>query len=208
VTWDSHSLLIDGKRILLYGGEFHYWRLPSPQLWTDRLEKMKAAGLNAVSIYFDWQYHSNAPGKYDFTGIRDVDRLLSIADRLGLYVLARVGPYMNAEVDAGGLPGWLLREPLYPRNQSWNGTTAVAQYSPLYEQYAKEWFDHILPIVARHQVTNGGSVVLLQIENEYSQDTGSVQYMQDPLFVRSGRRDQSPDLPQRLLVQGRLEQAG
>ncbi|HEY8684303.1 MAG TPA: beta-galactosidase [Chloroflexota bacterium] len=179
VTWDSHSLLIDGKRILLYGGEFHYWRLPSPQLWTDRLEKMKAAGLNAVSIYFDWQYHSNAPGKYDFTGIRDVDRLLSIADRLGLYVLARVGPYMNAEVDAGGLPGWLLREPLYPRNQSWNGTTAVAQYSPLYEQYAKVWFDHILPIVARHQVTNGGSVVLLQIENEYSQDTGSVQYMQD-----------------------------
>lgn len=179
VTWDSRSLFIDGKRILLYGGEFHYWRLPSPELWTDRLEKMKAAGLNAVSIYFDWAYHSSAPGSYDFSGIRDVDRLLTIADKLGLYVVARVGPYMNAEVDAGGLPGWLLREPLFLRNQTWNGTTAVAQYSPLYEQYAKEWFGHILPIVARHQVTNGGSVVLLQIENEYSQDTGSAQYMAD-----------------------------
>jgi beta-galactosidase len=179
VSWDSHSLLIDGKRVLLYGGEFHYWRLPSPELWTDRLEKMKAAGLNVVSIYFDWQYHSSAPGKYDFTGIRDVDRLLSIADKLGLYVLARVGPYMNAEADAGGLPGWLLRQPLYPRNQAWNGSAAVARFSPLYEQYAKEWFDHILPIVARHQITNGGSVVLLQIENEYSQDAGSPQYMQD-----------------------------
>ena len=179
VSWDAHSLLIDGRRVLLYSGEFHYWRLPSPQLWTDRLEKMKAAGLNAVSIYFDWQYHSSAPGQYDFTGVRDVDRLLSIADRLGLYVIARVGPYMNAEVDAGGLPGWLLRLPLYPRHQSWNGTTAVTTFSPLYEQYAKEWFDHILPIVARHQISRGGSVILMQIENEYSQDTGSVQYMQD-----------------------------
>jgi beta-galactosidase GanA len=113
VSWDSRSLLIDGRRVFLFSGEFHYWRLPSPEQWQDRLLKMKAAGLNAVSIYFDWQYHSNAPGKYDFTGVRDVDRLLTMADRLGLYVLARVGPYMNGEADAGGLPGWLLSKPSF-----------------------------------------------------------------------------------------------
>ena len=179
VTWDSHSLLIDGKRVLLYSGEFHYFRLPAPNLWEDRLEKMKAAGLNAVSIYFDWQYHSSAPGQYDFSGARDIERLLEITDRLGLYVLARVGPYMNAEADAGGLPGWLLTKPLYPRSQTWSGTKAAPQYSPLYMQYAREWYDHILPIVARHQVTNGGSVLLLQIENEYDALTGSPQYMQE-----------------------------
>jgi len=178
VTWDSHSLLIDGRRVFLFSGEFHYWRLPSPDQWQDRLLKMKAAGLNAVSIYFDWQYHSNAPGTYDFTGVRDVDRLLTMADRLGLYVLARVGPYMNGEADAGGLPGWLLSKPLFPRSQGWNGQLAQAQDSPLYEQYAKEWYDHIVPIVARHQITNGGSVLMLQVENEYSQDQGSQQYMQ------------------------------
>lgn len=179
VTWDSHSLLIDGKRILLYGGEFHYWRLPSQQQWLDRLEKMKAAGLNAVSIYFDWQYHSWSPGQYDFTGVRDVEKLLEMTDQLGLYVIARVGPYMNAEADAGGLPGWLLTQPLFPRAQTWNGVTAQPQYSPLYSQYSKEWYDQIVPLLARHQVTNGGSVLLLQIENEYNQDQGSPQYMQD-----------------------------
>lgn len=179
VTWDSHSLFIDGHRLLLYSGEFHYWRLPSRSLWQDRLQKMKAVGLNAVSIYFDWQYHSSAPGQYDFSGVRDIDYLLSLTERLGLYVVARVGPYMNAEVDAGGLPGWVLTKALYPRSQSWDGTTAHAHDSPLYEQYSKEWYDHLLPILARHQVTSGGSVLLLSIENEYNQDTGSSTYMQD-----------------------------
>lgn len=179
VTWDVHSLLVDGHRILLFSGEFHYWRLPARDQWADRLTKMKAAGLNAVSIYFNWQYHSNAPGQYDFSGVRDIDYLLRLTERLGLYVIARVGPYMNAEVDAGGLPGWVLSKPLFPRMQTWDGTTAHAQYSALYAQYSKEWYDHLLPILARHQVTRGGSVLLLSVENEYNQDTGSQQYMQD-----------------------------
>lgn len=179
ITWDSRSLILDGRRLMLYSGEFHYWRLPSRQGWLDRLEKMKAAGLNAISIYLDWQYHSNAPGEYDFTGVRDVDYLLSMTERVGLYVIARVGPYMNAEVDAGGLPGWLLDKQLYPRSQSWDGTTARPQYSALYSRYSKEWYDHLVPILARHQVTTGGSVILMSIENEYSQDTGSAQYMHE-----------------------------
>lgn len=171
--------MIDGRRLFLYSGEFHYWRLPSTSQWEDRLEKIKAAGLNAVSIYFDWQYHSSAPGQYDFTGVRDVNKLLDMTDKLGLYVLARVGPYMNAEADAGGLPGWLLTKPLYPRDQSWNGTVAQPEYSPLYAQYSKEWLDHIVPILAHHQVTTGGSVLMVQIENEYPQAQGSQQYMQE-----------------------------
>jgi beta-galactosidase len=179
VTWDSHSLLVDGKRILLFSGEFHYFRLPSPSEWADRLEKMKAAGLNAVSIYFDWQYHSDSPGTYDFSGVRDVARLLDLTERIGLYVIARVGPYMNGEADAGGLPGWLLTKPLYPRAQTWNGVATQPQYSPLYAKYSREWYDHLVPIIAAHQVTTGGSVLMLQIENEYDQTTGSQQYMQD-----------------------------
>lgn len=179
VSWDSHSLMIDGRRLVLYSGEFHYWRLPSVEQWRDRLEKMKAAGLNAVSVYFSWQYHSSAPGQYDFTGVRNIDALLDITDQLGLYVIARVGPYMNAEADAGGLPGWVLRQDLEPRSQTWTGKAAQGAYSPLYAQDSREWYSHVLPILARHQVTNGGSVLLLSIENEYSQPQGSQQYMQE-----------------------------
>src|SRR5262245_60637621 len=76
VTWDQHSLLLDGKRTFIWGGEIHPFRLPSPSLWRDILEKMKASGYNTVSFYFDWGYHTPKPGVYDFTGVRDLDRLL------------------------------------------------------------------------------------------------------------------------------------
>src|SRR5450756_456850 len=99
VSYDGYSLMIDGKRTYIWAGEFHYYRLPSPDLWRDVLQKMKAAGFNATSIYFDWAYHSPKPGVYDFTGVRDVDKLLDIANEVGIYVIARPGPYINAEVD-------------------------------------------------------------------------------------------------------------
>ena len=53
---------------------------------------MKAAGFNAVSLYFDWDYHSPRPGVYDFTGVRDVDKLLDMAQQAGLYVIVRPAP--------------------------------------------------------------------------------------------------------------------
>src|SRR6266851_3155357 len=101
VTYDGYSLMIDGKRTYVWSGEFHYSRLPSPGLWRDALQKMKAAGFNAASIYFDWAYHSPKPGVYDFTGVRNVDQLLDIANEVGIYVIARPGPYINAEVNGG-----------------------------------------------------------------------------------------------------------
>jgi beta-galactosidase GanA len=65
---------------------------------------MKAAGFNTTSIYFSWGYHSPREGDYDFTGIRDMDRVLDEAAKAGIYVIARPGPYINAEVDSGGFP--------------------------------------------------------------------------------------------------------
>ncbi|WP_432828780.1 beta-galactosidase [Dactylosporangium sp. CA-092794] len=157
VGYDGYSYLIDGKRVYLWSGEFHYFRLPNQDLWVDVLQKMKAAGFNAVSLYFDWGYHSPAPGVYDFTGVRDVDKLLDIADRLGIYVIARPGPYINAEVDGGGFPGWLSTKP---------GTTRTSD--PDYLRYSDEWQTRIDRILARHLLTNGtGSIIEYQVENEY-----------------------------------------
>jgi len=157
VTYDGYSFMIDGKRTYLWSGEFHYFRLPSQDLWRDVFQKMKAAGFNAVSLYFDWGYHSPAPGVYDFTGVRDVDALLDLAERTGLYVIARPGPYINAEVDGGGFPGWLSTKPGRTRSDD-----------PAYLRYSDEWQAQIDRIVARHQLTTGtGSVIEYQVENEY-----------------------------------------
>lgn len=167
VTWDGYSFSIDGERIWLWSAEFHYFRLPEPELWRDLLEKLKASGFNAVSLYFSWAYHSPAPGVYDFSGVRDIDRLLDIAHEVGLYVLARPGPYINAELDSGGFPGWLS-------TQRGKARTRADDYQAAWE----EWFDRINAIVARHQIVDGGgSVLLYQIENEYDGDDAV--YMQE-----------------------------
>jgi beta-galactosidase GanA len=157
VGYDGYSYTVDGKRLYLWSGEFHYFRLPSQDLWWDTLQKMKAAGFNGVSLYFDWGYHSPAPGVYDFTGVRDVDTLLDMADELGIYVIARPGPYINAEVDGGGFPDWL---------DTTAGSTRTSD--PEYLKYSDQWQTQIDKIIARHQLTNGtGSVIEYQVENEY-----------------------------------------
>ncbi|KRV48371.1 beta-galactosidase [Wenjunlia vitaminophila] len=156
VTWDADSLKIDDKRLNVWSGEFHYWRLPSPDQWQDVLQKMKASGFNAVSLYFFWGYHSSKPGSYDFTGVRDVDRLLTMAEQEGLYVIARPGPYINAETSMGGLP---------PYTTTYGGDSRTSDPQNLAADL--EWLNTVNNIIARHQITDGGgSVIAYQVENE------------------------------------------
>ncbi|MEU3981623.1 beta-galactosidase [Streptomyces sp. NPDC026672] len=157
VGHDRYSLLVDGRRLVVWSGEMHPFRLPSPSLWRDVLQKMRAHGYNAVSIYVSWNVHSPAPGRYDFTGVRDLDLFLRTAAETGLYVVVRPGPYINAEIDAGGFPGWLTAT---------EGTARTAD--PTYLSHVDGWLTAVNRIVRRHLFTHGdGTVLLYQIENEY-----------------------------------------
>ncbi|NUT46244.1 MAG: beta-galactosidase [Saccharothrix sp.] len=167
VSYDRYSLMVDGERVMLWSGEFHYFRLPSPELWRDVLEKIRAAGFTGVSLYFHWGYHSPAPGVYDFTGVRDVDRLLGMADDLGLYVVARPGPYINAETSGGGFPAWLKTVEGRARSSD-----------PAYTAAYRDWLGRLNPIIARHQVSRGGSVIAYNVENEYGVNVDPA-YMED-----------------------------
>lgn len=169
IAWDRHSLIIDGKREMIFAGEFHPFRLPSPSLWRDVLQKMKASGLNAVSFYFSWGYHSAKPGHYDFTGVRNIERAIQMAEEEGLYVIARMGPYVNAELTAGGFPGWLLRQRAEAR-------TDAAEY----QAATDEWMTQINAILARHQLTDGsGNVIAYQLENElFAVNPKNIRHMQ------------------------------
>jgi len=138
----------------------HYFRLPGASLWRDRLIKLKSAGYNTVDLYFNWGFHSSAPGVYDFTGARDISQLLSISRELGLFVIARPGPYINAETSGGGFPGWLLARrdlPLRNRRQG------EFEWSEEYMDHVKEWWSHLFPFI-----NASPNVILIQIENEYA----------------------------------------
>ncbi|KAE9985392.1 hypothetical protein BLS_008331 [Venturia inaequalis] len=137
VEWDKYSLSVKGERVFIYSGEFHYQRLPVPELWPDIFQKFKANGLNAVSIYFFWSYHSPSKGLYDFkTGAKDIQKVLDYAKQAGLYVIARPGLYNP--------PPYVQDILLIPSQ----GRTQVSA------------------ILAKNQITNGGPVIMNQVENE------------------------------------------
>jgi beta-galactosidase GanA len=104
VEYDRYSMILNGKRTFLNGGEVHYYRMPSPRAWPRMVAKLKAAGLNEISIYVPWQIHEPRPGRFRFGGRFDLDRFLRDARDAGLYVVVRPGPYVQAEIDGGKPP--------------------------------------------------------------------------------------------------------
>jgi beta-galactosidase GanA len=157
VTWDQHSLFIRGERIMFYSGEFHPFRLPIPGLWLDVFQKIKAMGFTGVSFYTNWGLQEGNPGHVVVDGIFDLKEFFSAASEAGIYLLARPGPYINAEVAAGGMPGWTLRL---------NGTLRSMDQDFL--SATEKYVSTIGKIIAEAQITNGGPVVLVQPENEYT----------------------------------------
>ncbi|MFI8537089.1 beta-galactosidase [Streptomyces aquilus] len=182
VGHDRYSLLVDGRRLALWPGEMHLFRLPSPSLWRDVLEKMRAHGYNAVSLSVAWNYHSPAPGTYDFTGVRDLDRFLRTAAATGLYVVLRPGPHLGADIDAGGFPGWLTAT---------GGRARTTD--PAYLAHADEWLTRVNAIAARHLYTKGRGTVLLY-ELEQAPDTAYVTHLRKK--VRADGIDVPLSVPQ------------
>ncbi|KAL1591330.1 hypothetical protein SLS60_012074 [Paraconiothyrium brasiliense] len=173
VTWNNGSLLVNGERVIVMSGEFHYQRLPVPELWLDVFQKFKANGMNTVSFYFFWSYHSASKGNYDFTTPgKDIQRLFDLAKEAGLYVIARPGPYCNAETNGGGLALW----------GSDGSMGSLRTSDETYHQAWSEWIAEVGAIIAKNQITNGGPVILTQVENElqetkYDPDNTLVKYM-------------------------------
>lgn len=193
VVYDQYSLSIDGKRIFMWSGEFHPWRVPVPELWQDIMQKIKAAGFNTFSIYTHWGWHSAADGKLDFeTGAHNIAPIFDMAKELGLYVLLRPGPYINAETSAGGFPGWLL-------------TGAYGSLRDNDTRYTNAWGpyqDYVARLAGDHAITRGGNVILFQIENEYGEqwlnvsartpNETAISYME---LLESSAKDNGVDFP-------------
>lgn len=97
-TIEHDQFMKDGAPFRIISGSIHYNRIP-PDLWKDRLMRVKALGLNTVQLYVPWNWHQPTPGLegvLPFEGWRDLPRFISIAGELGLLVLLRPGPYICA----------------------------------------------------------------------------------------------------------------
>ncbi|KAG9119184.1 hypothetical protein FRC07_005939 [Ceratobasidium sp. 392] len=161
VQWDGRSLVVKGQRIFLWSGEFHTFRLPAPNLWGDILEKTKAAGFNAISVYVHWGLVNPAPGEIDFSGFRALDPLFKLAMKSGLWVVLRPGPYINAEVSGGGIPHWVTSE------VSGHLRTNNTNYAVTWEPYIDAIADILVKGKWQIGDETGGPVIAVQLENEY-----------------------------------------
>ncbi|ROW02998.1 hypothetical protein VMCG_05753 [Cytospora schulzeri] len=166
VEWDHYSFKVNGERLFVFSGEFHYWRFPVPELWRDLLEKVRAAGFNAFSIYGHWGYHSpSAEGPLDFTtGAHDFTPIMDLAGELGLYMIVRPGPYVNAETNGGGFPPWVT-------TGEYGG---LRDDDPRYTAAWAPYWGNMSGLIAPHLITNGGNVILFQVENELGEQWDKV----------------------------------
>ncbi|MHB1455747.1 MAG: beta-galactosidase [Armatimonadota bacterium] len=156
VSFDSRCFYDGDTPVWLVSGALHYFRVPAG-LWEDRIRKAKLAGLNCIETYIAWNVHEPVEGEFIFEGDYDVDRFFTLVEQAGMYIIARPGPYICAEWDNGGFPAWLTCKP----------GIKTREYDKTYLYYADRFFDELLPIITRHQISNGGRVILMQNENEY-----------------------------------------
>ncbi|KAL5524689.1 hypothetical protein ACEPAF_9834 [Sanghuangporus sanghuang] len=169
VQWDQYSLIVKGQRLYLYSGEFHTFRLPVPSLWLDILQKIKAAGLNGISVYTHWGLINPSPGVVDFDGFRALQPLFDAAKATGIWIVLRPGPYINAETTAGGIAHWVTSQV--------SGTLRTNA-----TDFHDSWQDYIAGIInvtIPNQITEGGPIIAVQIDNEYSQRPGNSEYFQE-----------------------------
>ncbi len=128
LTFDGRSFMHDGRRLWLVAGSVHYSRVPREQ-WRDRLREAKAAGLNTIETTVFWHRHEPRPGHFDFKGDQDLRHFVTLIGQMGMSCILRPGPYVGEDVDAGGLPAWLLSTPgVVPRKASGPFLEACSRY--------------------------------------------------------------------------------
>ncbi len=150
------KFMLDGKSVQLICGEMHYPRIPK-EYWRDRLKRAKAMGLNTVSAYVFWNFHERQPGEFDFEGQADIAEFVKTAQEEGLWVLLRPGPYVCAEWDFGGYPYWLQKD----TSMVWRSDNPA--FLAACERYIHRLGQELAPLT----VTNGGNILMVQVENEY-----------------------------------------
>ena len=160
------TFMLDGKPLQLISGEMHCTRIPRAY-WRDRMKMAKAMGLNTIGTYVFWNAQEPEEGKFDFTGNSDIAEFVRIAKEEGLWVILRPSPYACAEWEFGGYPWWLLKDK----------TMKVRSKDP---KFLKAYTDYIMRLgkqLSPLLVTNGGNILMVQIENEYGSYSDDKDYL-------------------------------
>ncbi|KAI3949814.1 hypothetical protein MKW92_040004 [Papaver armeniacum] len=149
VTYDGRAMIINGDRQIILSGSIHYPR-STPEMWPDLIKKSKEGGLDAIETYVFWNAHEPLHRQYDFSGNLDLVRFLKEVQAAGLYAILRIGPYVCAEWNYGGLPVWLHNMP---------GVTDLRTNNEVFKNEMENFTTLIVDMAKKEK--------LFAIENEY-----------------------------------------
>ncbi|MCS2956263.1 beta-galactosidase [Bacteroides salyersiae] len=178
----DNQFWLDDKPFQIISGEIHPSRIPA-EYWKQRIQMIKAMGCNTVACYIMWNYHESEPGVFDFqTGNKNLEKFIQTVQDEGMFLLFRPGPYVCGEWDFGGLPPYLLSIPdIKIRCMDTRYTAAVERY-----------VDKIAPIIKKYEITNGGPIIMVQVENEYGSYGNDRIYMK---WMHNLWRDKGIEVP-------------
>ncbi|HXR07138.1 MAG TPA: beta-galactosidase family protein [Candidatus Acidoferrum sp.] len=162
----ENDFLLDGQRLQIRCGEIHAARVPR-EYWEHRLRLAKAMGLNTVCAYLFWNMHEPQPGQFNWSGQADAAEFCRLAQKEGLWVILRPGPYACAEWEMGGLPWWLLK----------NDEVKLRTSDPLFLDAARHYLKEVGRVLGPLQITHGGPILMVQVENEYGSYGQDAAYM-------------------------------
>ena len=152
----NRTFLLDGKPFVVKAAEMHYTRIPA-EYWEHRIEMCKALGMNTICIYAFWNIHEQRPGEFNFEGQNDIARFCRLAQKHGMYIILRPGPYVCSEWEMGGLPWWLLKKK----------DIQLRTNDPYFLERTRIYMDEIGKQLADLQAPRGGNIIMVQVENEY-----------------------------------------
>ena len=155
-TVGNGTFLLNGEPFIVKAAEVHYPRIPRPY-WEHRIQMCKALGMNAVCIYIFWNIHEQQEGVFDFTDNNDVAEFCRLAQKNGMYVIVRPGPYVCAEWEMGGLPWWLLKKK----------DIRLREQDPYFMERVKIFEEKVGEQLKPLTIQNGGPIIMIQVENEY-----------------------------------------
>jgi beta-galactosidase len=166
-SMSKSEFLLDGKPFQIISGEMHPARIPV-EYWRHRIQMARAMGCNTIAAYIFWNYHESEPGVFDFqTGNHNIAQFIRIVREKGMWLILRPGPYVCAEWEFGGLPSYLLSIP----------DIKVRCMDPRYTEAAERYIKTLARQVKELQVTKGGPILMVQIENEYGSYGNDRAYM-------------------------------